>query len=397
MTSALRLAAGRALAGARGSRQAGLGACAGAALASPLRAWVPPGGGGSGRSGVAAAAAAAAALTVLAATRSGRDAAQCKGSDGPVLVVGSLNADIIIEINRFPKSGETLNTRTPDTGVMVPGGKGANQAVAASRLSGGTGRKAQFVCMFGNDSHAKKLEQVLVDNKLDISGCSSVEKPSGQAFIFLEANGSNSILIVGGSNVCWPADVKGFEALVKGASCVLLQREIPEYINEAVADAAFKAGVPVVQDVGGEERPISAALLSKLSYLCPNETELERIAGMPTATEEQIVAAAVAVQKRGVKNVLVTLGGDGAILVSEGGKITRQKALPVPGDKPVDTTGAGDCFRAAFVVALVEGRPIGECLEFASAAGAITVSRMGAIPSLPTREECLRLIKDGKL
>eukprot|EP00434_Breviolum_minutum_P033559 symbB.v1.2.029696.t1/scaffold3274.1/size59892/4 len=237
-------------------------------------------------------------------------------------VCGSLNADIIIEISRFPKKGETLGTRSPDTGIMVPGGKGANQAVAAARLSG-SGRKAEFVCQFGNDSHANKLQQVLVDNGVGIAGCGRADKPSGQAFIFLEEDGSNSILIVGGSNVAWPKEVSGFARQIRNASAVLLQREIPEYINEAVATLASEAGVPVIQDVGGEERSFSDAqlrrlvlgkplgrrilsLAARLTYICPNETELERLTGMATDSEEKVVAAARTLQKKGVKNVLCT-------------------------------------------------------------------------------------------
>ncbi|CAE7206800.1 RBSK [Symbiodinium pilosum] len=307
-------------------------------------------------------------------------------------VCGSLNADIIIEISRFPKKGETLGARSEDTGVMVPGGKGANQAVAASRLSAGTPRKAQFICQFGNDSHAVKLEQVLADNKLDLSGCGRAQKPSGQAFIFLEADGSNSILIVGGSNVAWPAEVTDFERQIQGASAVLLQQEIPKYVNEAVAKVAHAAGVPVIQDVGGEEREFSDEHLRRLAYICPNETELERLTGMPTDSEAKVVAAARTLQKRGVKNVLCTLGSDGAVLVTAEGKVLRQASFPVPGGKVVDTTGAGDCFRAAFAVALVEGKPLQECMKFAAAAGALTVSKYGAVPSLPTRAEVTALV-----
>mmetsp|Transcript_54013 Transcript_54013/g.126125 ORF Transcript_54013/g.126125 Transcript_54013/m.126125 type:complete len:391 (-) Transcript_54013:105-1277(-) len=334
---------------------------------------------------------AAAAVAAAALAAQGRSASRCEEKPKPLLVCGSLNADIIIEINRFPKKGETLGTRSPDTGVMVPGGKGANQAVAASRLSAGTPRKAQFVCQFGNDSHASKLEQVLIENGVDISGCGRAEKPSGQAFIFLEADGSNSILIVGGSNVAWPAEVTEFQRLITGASAVLLQQEIPKYVNEAVAKVAYQAGVPVIQDVGGEDRDFSDEQLSKLAYICPNETELERLTGMPTDSEEKVVAAARKLQGRGVKNVLCTLGSDGAVLVTADGKVLRQSSFPVPGGKVVDTTGAGDCFRAAFAVALVEGRPLQECMKFAAAAGALTVSRMGAVPSLPTRAEVASL------
>lgn len=334
----------------------------------------------------------AAAGVAVMASHSGRRNLDCEAK--PLLVCGSLNADIIIEISRFPKKGETLGTRSPDTGIMVPGGKGANQAVAAARLSG-SGRKAEFVCQFGNDSHANKLQQVLVDNGVDIAGCGRADKPSGQAFIFLEEDGSNSILIVGGSNVAWPKEVSGFARQIRNASAVLLQREIPEYINEAVATLAFEAGVPVIQDVGGEERSFSDAQLRRLTYICPNETELERLTGMATDSEEKMVAAARTLQKKGVKNVLCTLGSDGAVLITADGKVLRQKCCPVPGGKVVDTTGAGDCFRSAFAVALVEGRPLQECLKFAAAAGALTVSRYGAVPSLPSRDETEALAKSS--
>jgi hypothetical protein len=116
-----------------------------------------------------------------------------------ILVIGSLNADIIVEINRFPKTGETINARSDSTGFMVPGGKGANQAVASARL-GSSGVETQFSCIFGNDSHATTLKDSLVASGVNIDHCSSCDKPSGQAFIFLEENGSNSIIIVGGSN-----------------------------------------------------------------------------------------------------------------------------------------------------------------------------------------------------
>jgi len=340
---------------------------------------------GSGHRWLPWAAAATAAAGVVSYTYTGRKSLACEQK--PLLVCGSLNADIIIEINRFPKKGETLSARSPDTGIMVPGGKGANQAVAAARLSAGTGRQAKFVCQFGNDSHAFKLEQVLREKEVDIGNCGRSNKPSGQAFIFLEEDGSNSILIVGGSNVAWPKDVNAFAQQIRGASAVLLQREIPEYVNEAVSEVAVKAGVPVIQDVGGEERDFSDAHLKRLTYICPNETELERLTGMPTSTQEEVVAAAKSLQKRGVKNVLCTLGADGAVLVGPDGSVLRQPGIAVPGGKVVDTTGAGDCFRAAFAVAMVEGKPLEECLKFAAAAGAITVSRYGAVPSLPERKE----------
>ena len=313
---------------------------------------------------------------------------------GGLLCIGSLNADIVIEVDRFPERGETIGSRNPNTGFMLPGGKGANQAVAASRLSAEDSAATRFACVFGNDANATALRKVLDDNKLDLSLCSTCDKPSGQAFIFLEADGSNSIIIVGASNLAWPKELDdSLLAAVASSSAVMLQREIPEYVNEAVARAAKAAGVPVILDMGGVDTPLPASLLPLLTLLCPNETELARLTAegsadgvaMPTETEEQCVAAAKTVQARGVSQVLVTRGSHGALLVGEDGSVTAMAAHKV--DKVVDTTGAGDCFRGAYSVAFTEGRPVAECMSFAAKAAALCVGRLGAIPSMPHRSE----------
>jgi hypothetical protein len=261
---------------------------------------------------------------------------------------------------------------------------------------------------------------------------------------------------------------------MRGTGAVLLQREVPEHVNEAVAAAAAAAGVPVIQvracvggagglgmwglqappglllglpsrlavghlasnrpltcrapaarapaamaaqpspqppsappslpsppsappptpalfgphrDAGGEDRPLSALLLRHLDYLAPNESELQRLTGLPTGSEEQALAAAASLTARGARAVLVTLAERGALLLRADGTVLRQGPLPVPGGVVADGTAAGDAFRAGFAVALVEGLPLQACLRFAAAAGAVAVSRMGAVPSLPTRAE----------
>ncbi|CAK0890887.1 unnamed protein product [Prorocentrum cordatum] len=284
-------------------------------------------------------------------------------------------------------------SRAPDSGRVFAGGKGANQAVAAARLSGGTGRKVQFVCQFGNDAHAPMLRKTLVDHGVDISGSGHCkDKPSGQGYVFLEPDGTASSVVVGGSNASWPSEIPAdLSRLVGGASAVLLQREIPEHVNEYVAQAASSARVPILQDAGGEDRPISDALLGMADFVAPNETELARLTGLPVASEAEAVAAAERLQARGARAVLVTLGEGGALLLTGQGLLLRQPCLRVPGGRVVDATGAGDSFRAAFATGLVEGRPLEECLRLAAAAGALAVSRLGAIPSLPTREECEQL------
>jgi ribokinase len=145
-----------------------------------------------------------------------------------------------------------------------------------------------------------------------------------------------------------------------------------------VAALAHSLGVPVVMDAGGEDAAMAPALCGLLTFLCPNETELARLVGMPTATQAEVLAAARALQTKGVRNVLVTLGEDGALLLTEGGEVLLQKSHRVR--TVLDTTGAGDCFRGAFTTALTEGKALQDCLAAGAAASAVCVTRMGAIP-----------------
>lgn len=299
--------------------------------------------------------------------------------------MGSLNIDIIVPVHRLPTRDETVTAREPAT-ILAVGGKGANQAIAASRMGL---QRARFVSRFGNDAHAEMLRRSLASSGVDTSLCLTVpDLPSGQGIVLLAADGSASSIVVGGSNTAWAlADPAALQPLLRGAGVLLLQREVPEHVNEAYAAAARALSVPVLQDAGGEDRPISDALLRLLDFLAPNESELGRLTGLPTGSEAEVVAAARSLTARGCRNVLVTLGPRGSLLVPAEGPVLRQEALPTPGGVVVDATAAGDAFRAAFAVAFSEGRPAQECLRFASAAGAIAVSRMGAEPSLPVRAE----------
>lgn len=318
-------------------------------------------------------------------------------------MVGSLNIDIIVPVHRLPTKDETITAREAAT-ILAVGGKGANQAIAASRLLGGAAAsasapRARFVSRFGNDGHADMLQRELSADGVDISLCEKVpDLPSGQGIVLLSADGSASSIVVGGSNTAWAptSDPASLQPLLRGAGVLLLQREVPEHVNEAYAAAAHALGVPVIQDVGGEDRPISDSLLALLDFLSPNESELARLTGLPTDTEADVIAAARSLTARGCRNVLVTLGSRGSLLVPAGGApVLRQEALPPPGGVIVDATAAGDSFRAAFAVAFSEGKPMQECLRFATAAGAVAVSRMGAAPSLPTRAE-VEAVLQGK-
>jgi ribokinase len=298
--------------------------------------------------------------------------------------------------------------------VTLPGGKGANQAATAALL----GYPTYFVGQTGRDAPAGVLRTALTHCGVDLTHCASVDAPTGQAIIVLQPDGENSIIIVGGANTQWTAP--GDEALrqVAASGMLLLQREVPESVSLAAARAASSAGVPVILDAGGNEEPICEELLRLVTVLSPNETELSRLTGLPTDTEANILAAASALQQRGVDTVLVKLGAQGSLLVPpHNGAPVRQPAFKadkvrvyvVPGGaacaaacthpllsnhglilplhQVVDTTGAGDCFTASFAVALLQGRSHGEALRFASAAACLCVQRMGAMPSLPRRQE----------
>lgn len=296
-----------------------------------------------------------------------------------LLVVGSANADLYVELERLPLPGETL----PGTNAAVrPGGKGANQAAAAARL----GLPTRFAGRFGSDAFAAPLRAALADAGVDLSPSRDLPGPTGQAFILLQRGGENSIVLVGGANRAWePAP--GFD--LAGAGALLLQREIPEAVNLAAAQAARAAGVPVVLDCGGDDTPLPAALLPLIDVVSPNESELARLSDLPTDDDARVLAAARRLQGHGVGTVLVKLGSRGCLLVPRDGEPLRQPAFQVAA---VDTTGAGDCFTGAYTVGLVEGLPERERLRLACAAAALCVQGLGAMPSMPTRAAAAALL-----
>lgn len=318
------------------------------------------------------------------------------GADGscaaaaPVVVVGSLNVDFTIRVDRPPRLDETVLATDPAVTTTM-GGKGANQAVAAARLAAGT-RAVKFVGVFGNDAHAVALEDELRANAVDVSHSGRAPHlPSGQGIVMLSPDGSASSVVVGGANTAWPTDPDALVDLmvraVRGARVVMLQREVPERVNLAAAAAASAAGAIVLLDAGGVDAPVPASLLAAVDYLCPNESELARLTGMPVDADEDATVAARTLLDAGARRVLVTLGARGAALVTRD-DVVRYPAVDVPGGAVVDATAAGDAFRAAFAISLAEsdGEPTTRGGAFAAAAGALACATAGATPSLPTRE-----------
>lgn len=297
--------------------------------------------------------------------------------NGHIVVVGSLNMDLVVRAPRLPKVGETILGSDFRT---FPGGKGANQAVAAARL----GHAVKMIGRVGNDAFGEALLATVARDGVDTTHIRrDPQAATGVALITVEEQGNNAIVVAPGANArLTPEDINAAEDILKGASVLLLQLECP---LSAVAHAIHLARQHQVLVVlnPAPAQTLEADLLERVDYLIPNQTELALLAG-----QDSIQAAMRVLFQHGVKNLVVTLGEEGA-LVANGQQEIHLPAYRVP---VVDTTAAGDAFAAAFAVALAEGHDLLEAARWGNAAGALTVTKAGAQPSLPTRQEFLEFL-----
>lgn len=289
---------------------------------------------------------------------------------GHIVVVGSINMDMVVRAPRHPAPGETILGTDFQT---FPGGKGANQAVAAARLGG----KVMMVGRVGTDPFGDVLLANLNKDGIDTQYVYRTEATaSGVALITVSESGQNNIVVVPGAN--WkllPSDVQAAEPAFKGADVVLLQLEIPIETAAAAVHMAKRYGAQVVFNPAPAQ-PLDASLLAEVDFLVPNEQELSLLTGL-----QPIKLAAHSLQSIGVKHLIVTLGSKG-VYVLEGGNSTRLPSHPV---HVIDTTAAGDAFVGAFAVGLTEGLSPHQAAAMGNAAGALSVTGAGAQPSLPTR------------
>ena len=323
-----------------------------------------------------------------------------------VVVVGSVNVDVISRVERPPRREETVLATSHAT-TRACGGKGANQAVTASRLAC-DGTSARFVGRFGADELGDGLARELArEVDLTHSARSARGSATGLGFVMLSVDGAPSAVVVGGANMLdWNDDddalANEFRPALAGATTLLLQREVPTRVNRIAAMVGRDLGLKaIVLDAGGSHEAVDETLLRLVDYVAPNESELAGMArdenGVRPSlkTDEDIIAAARIVTGKLKTKVLCTLGARGAVLIAgpSAEDVTRVEAAPLPpGAEEVDATAAGDAFRAAFAVGLSEGKYESEAMRFAAAAGALTVTKLGAMPSLPSREDVDKLL-----
>ncbi|MCC6450329.1 MAG: ribokinase [Candidatus Aureabacteria bacterium] len=302
-----------------------------------------------------------------------------------IVVVGSSNTDMIVAVPRIPKPGETILGGRFSTAA---GGKGANQAVAAARAGG----EVALIARVGNDLFGAQALSGFKADGIDATHVTTdPDQPSGVALILLARGGENSIAVAPGANAALsPRDVEKAEALIRSADILLMQLETPVETIVRAAGIAAEAGGTVILNPA-PACPLDDAVLGAVTILTPNESEAELLTGIPVRDASGAGRAARALRGRGVKTVIVTMGSKGALL--ETGEASE--VLPAFSVDAVDATAAGDVFNGALAVAVAEGKPLREAVRFANAAAALSVTRLGAQPSIPARDEIDRMLLRG--
>ncbi|ENA0610775.1 ribokinase [Enterobacter bugandensis] len=296
---------------------------------------------------------------------------------GNLVVLGSINADHILNLETFPTPGETV---TGSQYQVAFGGKGANQAVAAGR----SGANIAFIACTGDDDTGERVRKQLASDNINVAPVSVVEGEStGVALIFVNAEGENVIGIHAGANAALTTErVEAQREIVAQAQALLMQLESPVESVLAAAQIAHENHTTVVLNPA-PARVLSDELLALVDIITPNETEAEKLTGIRVENDDDAARAAKALHGKGIGTVIITLGSRG-VWASVNGEGRRVPGFKV---KAIDTIAAGDTFNGAFVTALLEGKDMHDAIRFAHAAAAIAVTRKGAQPSVPWRKE----------
>lgn len=305
---------------------------------------------------------------------------------GKILVMGSSNMDLVLGVDGIPRPGETIMSTSYS---QIPGGKGANQACACAKLGG----DCKFLSAVGQDGFGEMLLSSLDSAGVDIHSVVKYEDlPTGMAVITVDKRGENSIVVIPGANQACDNDyLQANENSLLEAETVLSQLEVPVDCVVKFMMAAKALGKRTILNPAPapEKGELPDELFDGLDYFTPNETELEKITGRMTYTMEQIIGAAKTLLDKGTRNVIVTVGSKGAVLVNQNGARLYETVTV----DAVDTTAAGDTFNAGLAVALTEGKSIEDAIIYANAAASISVTRKGAQVSIPTCDEVETLLK----
>ncbi|WLI10607.1 MULTISPECIES: ribokinase [Pseudomonas] len=291
-----------------------------------------------------------------------------------VVVIGSLNMDLVTRAPRLPRGGETLIGKSFAT---VSGGKGANQAVAAARL----GAQVSMVGCVGSDAYGEALRGALLAEQIDCQAVSTVEDSSGVALIVVDDNSQNAIVIVAGANgALTPEVIDRFDAVLQAADVIICQLEVPDATVGHALKRGRELGKTVILNPAPASRPLPADWYAAIDYLIPNESEASALSGLPVDSLSTAKTAATRLIAMGAGKVIITLGSQGS-LFADG---TRFEHFPAAKVKAVDTTAAGDTFVGGFAAALAAGKSEADAIRFGQVAAALSVTRAGAQPSIPT-------------
>ncbi|MBI6555835.1 ribokinase [Pseudomonas sp. LY-1] len=291
-----------------------------------------------------------------------------------VVVVGSLNMDLVTRASRLPRAGETLIGQSFST---VPGGKGANQAVASARL----GAEVAMIGCVGSDAYGVQLRDALLVEGIDCQAVSRVDGSSGVALIVVDDSSQNAIVIVAGSNgELTPASLLAADVVLQAADVIVCQLEVPLETVGYALKRGRELGKTVILNPAPASGPLPAQWYASIDYLIPNESEATALSGVTVDSLDSAKLAAAQLIKAGAAKVIITLGAQGA-LFSDGNRVEH---LAAPNVKAVDTTAAGDTFVGGFAAALAHGKSEAEAIRFGQVAAALSVTRAGAQPSIPT-------------
>lgn len=303
-----------------------------------------------------------------------------------LIVIGSSNTDLVVKVEKLPKEGETV---LGEELKIFYGGKGANQAIAAKKA----GADVLFITKLGRDIYGERYQENLIAHGIDPSGIIFDDKaPSGIAIIAIDKKGENQIVVSPGSNLrLLPSDIDNIKNHFHSKAVMLLQLEIPLETVEHSLRIAKSMGIRTVLNPA-PARKLSKKMIKNIDILTPNETELKILTGLDVKQKQGAEEAAMRLLDLGAAHVMITLGEKGSFLLGRDKKIS----VPAYRVKAVDSTAAGDAFNGVLADSLLRGMSLEDAMRYANAAGALTVTKMGAQPSLPFRQEIERFLNQEK-